>query len=157
VRNTLPQERSMLSLHHYTLFSNSVTQLISCSISAVCCVSCSVVSDFLQHHELYPLSMEFSRQEYWSGLPFVSLGKLPNPGIKAGSPALQVYSLPSEPAEKPCSISEVLSVLSFYDFGPVLSSLLRHFGMPQVMVASIQGVWWPLCYYCWLTGEKEHT
>ena len=35
-----------------------------------------------------PLSMEFSRQEYWSGLPFPFPGDLPNPGIKARSPAL---------------------------------------------------------------------
>ena len=35
-----------------------------------------------------PPSMEFSRQEYWSGLPFSSPGDLPNPGIKAGSLAL---------------------------------------------------------------------
>ena len=42
------------------------------------------------------LSMEFSRQEYWSGLPFPSPGDLPNPGIKPRSPALQVDSLPSE-------------------------------------------------------------
>ena len=44
-----------------------------------------------------PLSMEFSRQEYWSGLPFPSPGDLPDPGIKPGSPALQANSLPSEP------------------------------------------------------------
>ena len=48
-----------------------------------------------------PLSMEFSRQEYWSGLPFPSPGDLPNPGIKPGSPALPVDSLPSEPPGKP--------------------------------------------------------
>ena len=36
-----------------------------------------------------PQSMEFSRQEYWSGLPFPSPGYLPDPGIKLGSPALQ--------------------------------------------------------------------
>ena len=40
-----------------------------------------------------PLSMEFSRQEYWSGLPFSSLGDLPDPGIKPRSPALQADSL----------------------------------------------------------------
>ena len=34
-----------------------------------------------------PLSMEFSRQEYWSGLPFPSPGDLPNPGIEPASPA----------------------------------------------------------------------
>ena len=35
-----------------------------------------------------PLSMGFSRQEYWSGLPFPSPGDLPDPGIEPGSPAL---------------------------------------------------------------------
>ena len=43
--------------------------------------------------------MEFSRQEYWSGLPFPSPGDLPDPGIKPRSPALQADSLPSEPLE----------------------------------------------------------
>ena len=49
-----------------------------------------------------PLSMEFSRQEYWSELPFPSLGDLPNPGIEPGSPTLQADSLLSEPQENPC-------------------------------------------------------
>ena len=40
--------------------------------------------------------MEFSRQEYWNGLPFPSPGDLPDPGIEHGSPALQADSLPSE-------------------------------------------------------------
>ena len=48
-----------------------------------------------------PLSMGFSRQEYWSGLPVSSLGDLPDPGIKLSSPALQADSLPSEPPGKP--------------------------------------------------------
>ena len=48
-----------------------------------------------------PQSMEFSRQEYWSGLPFPSPGDLPNPGIEPGSPALQADALPSEPPGKP--------------------------------------------------------
>ena len=43
-----------------------------------------------------PLSMEFSRQEYWSGLPFPSPGDLPDPGIEPRSPAWQADSLPSE-------------------------------------------------------------
>ena len=43
-----------------------------------------------------PLSMGFSRQEYWSGLPFPSPGDLPDPGIEPGSPAFQAYSLTSE-------------------------------------------------------------
>ena len=43
-----------------------------------------------------PLSMGFSRREYWSGLPFPSPGDLPDPGIKPGSPELQADSLPTE-------------------------------------------------------------
>ena len=50
-----------------------------------------------------PLSMEFSRPEYWRGLPFPSPGDLPNPGIEPRSPALQVDSLPAEPQGKPKS------------------------------------------------------
>ena len=48
-----------------------------------------------------PLSMEFSRQEYWSGLPFPFPGDLLDPGIKSGSPALQADSSLSEPPGKP--------------------------------------------------------
>ena len=44
--------------------------------------------------------MGFSRQEYWSGLPFPSPGDLPNPGIEPGSPALQTDALLSEPPGK---------------------------------------------------------
>ena len=44
-----------------------------------------------------PLSMKFSRQGYWSRLPFSSPEYLPDPGIEPGSPALQADSLPSEP------------------------------------------------------------
>ena len=50
-----------------------------------------------------PLSVEFSRQEYWGGLPFLSSGDLPNPGIEPGSPALQVDFLLSEQPGKPLS------------------------------------------------------
>ena len=46
-------------------------------------------------------SVGFSRQEYWSGLPFPCPRDLPNPGIKTRSPTLQVDSLPSETPGKP--------------------------------------------------------
>ena len=49
-------------------------------------------------------SIGFSRQEYWSGLPFPSPGDLPDPGIKPGSPALQADTLPTEPPGKPKAI-----------------------------------------------------
>ena len=54
----------------------------------------------MRPHGLYPaqapLSVGFSRQEYWSGLPFPSPGDLPDPGIEPRSPALQADSLPTE-------------------------------------------------------------
>ena len=53
------------------------------------------------------LSMEFSRQAYWCGFPFSSMGDLPNPGIELQSSALQADSLPSQPLEQ-CQIFEVL-------------------------------------------------
>ena len=64
--------------------------------------SCSVVSGSLQPHGLYVAyqdspSTGFSRQEYWSGLPFPSPGDLPNPGIEPRSPALEAGALTSEP------------------------------------------------------------
>ena len=58
------------------------------------------------------LSIEFSRQEYWSGLPFPSPGDLPDAGIEPRFPALQADTLPSEPPGKPIkSLSNVSSVL----------------------------------------------
>ena len=51
-----------------------------------------------------PLSMGFSRQECWSGLPFPSPGDFPDPGIKPGSPALQADALLSEPPGKPSMV-----------------------------------------------------
>ena len=47
------------------------------------------------------MSMGFSRQEYWNGLPFPSPGELPNPGIEPRSSALQADILTSEPPGKP--------------------------------------------------------
>ena len=56
-----------------------------------------------------PLSMGFSRQEYWSGLPFPSPGDLPNPEIKPRSPHCRQILLPSEPPGKPTVHGEVKS------------------------------------------------
>ena len=68
------------------------------------CSSLSVVSDSVTLWTVAlqaPLSMGFSRQEYWSGLPFPSPRDLSNPGIEPRSSALQVDSLPSELPGKP--------------------------------------------------------
>ena len=71
-------------------------------------VSYSVVSDsatpWTVAHQA-PLFMGFSRQEYWSGLPFPPQGNLPDPGIKSRSLSLKVDSLLSEPPRK-ASVTE---------------------------------------------------
>ena len=54
-----------------------------------------------------PLFLEFSRQEYWSGLPFPSPGDLPDPGINPKSPTLQADSLSSEPQASPNSMLDI--------------------------------------------------
>ena len=52
-----------------------------------------------------PLSMGFSRQEYWSGLPFPSPGDLPDPGIEPRSPTWQADALTSAPPGKHLSMT----------------------------------------------------
>ena len=59
-----------------------------------------------------PQSIEFSRQEYWSGLPVPSPGHLPNPGIELRSPALQADALPSEPPGKPIYDKPTANILN---------------------------------------------
>ena len=62
---------------------------------------CLTLCDPMDVAHQAPLSMELSRQEYWSVLPFPSPEDLPNPGIEASSPPLQVDSLLSYPPGKP--------------------------------------------------------
>ena len=61
---------------------------------------CPTLCDTIDCSLQAALSMGFPRQEYWSGLPFLSPEDLPDPAIKAGFPALQTNSLPSEPSGK---------------------------------------------------------
>ena len=81
--------------------------------------------------------MEFSRQEYWSGLSFLSPEDLPYPGIKPGSPTLLVYSLQSEALGKPPQKQDLLPFLPLHCESP--------------MVPSEDGCWaqgdggWPKC------------
>ena len=69
-------------------------------INVCCCClvtqSCLFVTSWTVAHQA-PLSMAFSRQEYWSGLPCLPPGDLPDPGIEHRFPTLQADSLPSEP------------------------------------------------------------
>ena len=68
-----------------------MTEIANISYCSFICSSRSVMSDYLRPHDL---SMEFSRQEYWSGLLFPSPGDLANPGMEAVSPAWEAGSLP---------------------------------------------------------------
>ena len=67
--------------------------------------------------------MEFSRQEYWSGLPFPSSQDLPGPGIEPGSPALEADPLPSEP---PGRMSLLKTSFYYYYVGIILSGNDKH-------------------------------
>ena len=77
---------------HYTVESKRVLNLLS---------RAQTICDPMDYSPPGPLSMEFSRQEYYSGLPSPSPGDLPDPGIKPQSPELQGDSLLSEPLGKP--------------------------------------------------------
>ena len=70
-----------------------------CVLSHFSCVQLFAILWAVAHQA--PLSMGFSRQEYWSGLPFPSPGDLPDPEIEPRSPTLQADSLPTEPQGKP--------------------------------------------------------
>ena len=65
-----------------------------------------------------PLSMGFPKQEYWSKLPFPSLGDLPYPGIEPRCSALKIESLPSELPRKPnIYISRLGNAVAFFNAG----------------------------------------
>ena len=74
-----------------------------------------------------PPSKGFSRQEYWSGLPFPSPGDLPNPGIKPRSPSLKAASLLSDPPGRP---------MELFKWGR--GSVITSFSASNLF-----------CYYCW--------
>ena len=86
------------------LFSSLDSHMVQWLFRALLCYAVlipSVMSDFLQPHGRQPIRLlcpwGVSRQDYWSGLPRLPPGDLPNPEIEPRSPALQADSLPSEP------------------------------------------------------------
>ena len=80
----------------YNLVISAVSVVISLLYIMLVAQSCPTLRP-------HGLSMEFSRQEYWSGFPFPSPGYLPDPGIEPGSPTLEADALTSEPPGKPIS------------------------------------------------------
>ena len=65
---------------------------------------CLTLCDPMYWSPWAPLFMGFTRQEYWSGLPFPSPGDPPNPRTEPGSPALKADALQSEPQGKPLKV-----------------------------------------------------
>ena len=104
----------------------------SLKVKALVVQSCQTLCDPMNciAHQA-PLSMGFSRQEYWSGLPCPVPGDHSDPGIKPGPPTLQADSLPSEPPRK-----------------PPLSSLTRN-----QTCTSYSGAWSP---NPWISRDVQH-
>ena len=99
-----------------------------------------------------PLSMGFSRQGYWSGLPFPSQEICPDPGFEPGSPALQADSLPSAPPRKPFSSYA-------YSLFLCLPSYLLH-ARPLCFCVKNVSSWYVLCHRFvesikWVTLYKD--
>ena len=89
-----------------------------------------------------PLSREFSRQEYWSGLPFPSPVDLPNPGIKPKSPISQADSFLREPPGKPSQFSDIIKIQL------LLGRKLRHtIPYPRPLFASPEKHLWVVSDY----------
>ena len=104
--------------------------------------SCPTLDNNMDYSQQAPMSMEFSRQEYWSGLPFSSSGDLPHPGIEPRPPTLQAESLPSEPLGP-------IHIPSYWD--PMIFHWMR-------FPAPANSILWE-CAFCglWLAGiSKAH-
>ena len=113
-----------------------------------------------------PLSMEFSRQKYWSGLPCPPPGESSQPGVKIRSPALQADSLPSEPRGKPKntgvgSLSLLQGIFPTQGLNPHLLPLLhwQACSLPPVKPERIPGIlsllsspgrMWVSCHHCFI-------
>ena len=97
-----------ISYLHYQSHQFTFLNFVSVCMCVLFSQSCPTLCGPLDCSPHAPLSMGFSRQGYWSGLPFPSPGDLPDPGTKPGSPALQADSLQSEPPGKPHFVSNNL-------------------------------------------------
>ena len=85
-----------------------MAMLCSKRVKSLSCVRLFVTPWTVTHQA--SLSMGFSRQESWSGLPFLSPGDLPDPGIEPGSPVLQADTLTSEPPGKPPQMRNLCTI-----------------------------------------------
>ena len=112
--------------------------------------SCLTLCDPVDCRHQAPPSMGFSRQEYWSGLPFPSPGNLPDPGIELRSPTLQSDALTSEPPGKPTCVLTKLTFL--HPLGYIHScwpSTLSWYCFPQNYAHSLVNIR-PCLMTCWI-------
>ena len=127
-----------------------------------CAQSCLTLCDPMDCSHRAPLSMGFSRQECWSGLPFPSPGDLPDQGIKPTSlvsPALQVNSLPPAPPGKPFFVGWYSQIVGFPN-SSVGKESASNAGDPGLIPGSGrsagEGIGYPL-QYSWASLVRERT
>ena len=107
-------------------------------LTDTCCtvLSRSVMSNSLRVHRLQPARLlcpwGFSRQEYWSGLPYILSGDLSDPGIKPKSPTLQADSLPSKPPEDKYGDQQSKDDHQFHEFISALPSMIFYSSICRV-------------------------
>ena len=106
-RGEVRQKRkgSEWTVHSGTVNNSSIDPFRHmCLCVCVCVCVCSVMPNSLRPHVAHqaPLSMKFSRQEYWSGLPFLPPGCLPDPGIEPTSPAMAGRFFTTEATREDC-------------------------------------------------------
>ena len=89
-----------------------------------------------------PLSMEFSRQEYLSGLPLPAPGDLPDPRIEPGSPAIQADSLPSELPGKPEQETGVKYLVALFSSPLQVQLLRKYFHFPRKEQMFVKSTFW---------------
>ena len=122
-----------------------------------CCQAANIAGSFVTPWTVAPeatLSMGFSRQEYWSGLPFPSPGDIPNPGAEPGSPELQADSLPSHQGS-PIHLLETMWFLEPLDekhsSGVVCRSLYS--GLTETLITYFPSNWWSVVGFHCFKGD----
>ena len=129
------QDRKIIQCTHLNSISRKQTWLPKGKVKVLVAQSCSTFCDPVgcSPSGSSPLSMEFSRQEYWSGLPSLSLGDLPDTGIEPVSPAFQVDSLPSEPPGQVASHSSILGV-------SLVAQMMKN--LPEMQETQVRSLGW---------------
>ena len=126
----------------------------SCSVTKSCLTLCNPMVGIIAHQ--VPLSMEFSRQRYWSGLQFPSSGNLPSPWLKLkfpASPASQVDSLPLNHHGSPMEFYSVIKK------NEIFSSEITWMDLERIMLCEINQTERQILYisiYMWTLQSKTN-